>query len=85
MELLQKDGYIDGLEVSLKKANGQSAQVLMSVRSIIYLDKKSAFISFFDITDMREAERNLADINLRNQELIGVTTPNGNLRTLRIF
>lgn len=70
MQILLNEGSINGIEVSLKKANGQSAQVLMSVRNITYLDKRSAFIAFMDITDMREAEKNLAAINLRNQELI---------------
>lgn len=67
---LQQTGRIESMEVTFTLSEGRQAQALMSVRPMIFQKRKAALVSLVDITSMRDTEKSLKAVELRNRDLL---------------
>ncbi|MEG4493385.1 PAS domain S-box protein [Microcoleus sp. D3_18_C4] len=69
LELVKQNGFSDGEEICLKKANGSLFWVKMSMRAINFNGEAAILSAFYDITDRVEAETALRQSEARFQKL----------------
>ncbi|MGB3267852.1 MAG: PAS domain S-box protein, partial [Microcoleus sp.] len=69
LELVKEKGFSDSQQICLKKADGSSFWVKMSMRSIDFNGEAAILSAFYDITDRVEAETALRVSEARFQKL----------------
>jgi PAS domain S-box-containing protein len=67
---LRRNGAVHGMEVEVRRKNGELRQVLMSAELLKVAGKECMLSMAVDISDRIQAEKKLLDISLRNEALL---------------